>query len=344
MAKKIKFPLMMKDDVQARNLDELKENFDLDKAIGYFLDGKLLTWLEARYYDTEAEAVRNLNKDDADVHRRLCKIFGVEYHAGEVPEIDMEAVEERNRRLTELKQYTSDAKILEKIDHVAFDQEEMADLLDDGVNEIYLCNNSFTIPLRVENTRYIGVGKVEAVIRSTEEVDFAAKGIEFENVKFDAEYENFAKNFKEGKEAEKRKEYRIAMEWYRKGAKAGDKKCMNNIGVLFYYGYGVEQNYHEALTWFRKAADLGIAQAMSNIGVFYKHGYGVEQNCHEALNWFRKAADLGNAMAMFNIGVCFEQGYGVGLSYQEALKWYKKALDAGFAEAQNHIDRISRLI
>lgn len=74
----------------------------MDKVIGYFLDGKLLSWLEARYYDTEADAVRALDKDDANVHRRLCEIFGVEYHAEEAPKIDVEAVEERNRRLSDL--------------------------------------------------------------------------------------------------------------------------------------------------------------------------------------------------------------------------------------------------
>ena len=189
MAKKIKFPLMMKDDVQARNLDELKENFDLDKAIGYFLDGKLLTWLEARYYDTEAEAVRNLNKDDADVHRRLCKIFGVEYHAGEAPEIDVEAVAERNRRLSELRQYTSDSAILKKVDQVAFNQEDFADLIDENITEIYLCNNLFVIPSNARNKHYIGIRKAEALIRSKGLVDLNELGITFENVKFDIEYE-----------------------------------------------------------------------------------------------------------------------------------------------------------
>ncbi len=189
MAKKIKFPLQMKNDAQVRDLDELREHFDLDKAIGYFLDGKLLSWLEARYYDTEADAVRALNKDDADVHRRLCEIFGVEYHAEEAPKIDVEAVEERNRRLGELKQYTSDPAVLEKVDQVAFNQEDLADLIDEGYSDIYLCNNSFVIPLRVRNKHYIGIGKAEAVIRSQECVDFDELGIRFENVKFDEAYE-----------------------------------------------------------------------------------------------------------------------------------------------------------
>ena len=46
--KKIKFALEMKDGIQVRNLEDLRDNFDLEKTVGYFLDGKLITWLNDR--------------------------------------------------------------------------------------------------------------------------------------------------------------------------------------------------------------------------------------------------------------------------------------------------------
>ena len=42
MAKKIKFPLEMRDGVQVRDIEELREYFDIEKALGYLLDGKLV--------------------------------------------------------------------------------------------------------------------------------------------------------------------------------------------------------------------------------------------------------------------------------------------------------------
>ncbi len=42
MAKKIKFALEM-NGVKIRTMEELQENFDLDTAVQYLLDGKLLT-------------------------------------------------------------------------------------------------------------------------------------------------------------------------------------------------------------------------------------------------------------------------------------------------------------
>lgn len=53
-AKKIKFPLKLKDDFPARNLEELKQHFELNKVVGYFLDGKLLMWLDTRSCEQEA--------------------------------------------------------------------------------------------------------------------------------------------------------------------------------------------------------------------------------------------------------------------------------------------------
>ena len=50
----VKFPLEMKDGVQVRNISELKENFDVEKVVGYFFDGKLKKWLDARWYEDES--------------------------------------------------------------------------------------------------------------------------------------------------------------------------------------------------------------------------------------------------------------------------------------------------
>ena len=75
----VKFPLKMKDDVQVRNIAELKENFDIEKVVGYFLDGKLQKRLDDRWYEDESEEVSKLDSNDSDLARKLSEIFGVEY-------------------------------------------------------------------------------------------------------------------------------------------------------------------------------------------------------------------------------------------------------------------------
>ena len=73
MAKKIKFALKMKDGAEARSLQELQENFDLNLATAYFLDGRLESWLEDRYYDEQLEQVRELEKEDPPASSPVCR-------------------------------------------------------------------------------------------------------------------------------------------------------------------------------------------------------------------------------------------------------------------------------
>ena len=144
-----------------------------------------MTWLQSRYYDEEADKVAALDKGDTQIHKKLCVIFGVESEE----EVDPEEIARRQKRLNLLKQYTDDKEILERVDLVAFDQEDLGDLLDEDRTLIYLCANRFTIPLRETDKTYVGIGKAIAVIRSKELVDFDKLNIKFKGVHFDDDYQ-----------------------------------------------------------------------------------------------------------------------------------------------------------
>lgn len=60
--KKLKLPLEMANGQQVRSLQELRDNWDLEKVLGYYLNGRLLTWLNDRYYVEEAEQLQKLEK------------------------------------------------------------------------------------------------------------------------------------------------------------------------------------------------------------------------------------------------------------------------------------------
>ena len=188
MVRKEKFALIMADGAEVRNIDDLKAHFDIGSVVRDFSNGKLLTWLEDRYYDDEAEEIKNISPDDYNLDQKLCEIFGVE---------TPEEVKRRAERLERLKNYTNDEKILAKSDKVAFDQEDLADLLDADTDEIYLCDNRFVIPLRVKNKVYIGVKDAVAVIRSKNPVNFDEFGIKLQNVAFDDNYQKIVVPFKE---------------------------------------------------------------------------------------------------------------------------------------------------
>lgn len=184
--KKIRFPLEMDNGAEARTLDELRGHFSMEKVVLYYSDGKLLKWLRNNYLDEEAEAISELDPKDPELNRKLCGIFDVEYN--ESAKVDIEKLTANKQRLSRLKEYTADEKFADVIDRVAFDQNELEELLNNGAGEVYLCGSWFRIPLDRENVCYIGINQPIAEINSAEMVDFKAKNISFENLKFNREY------------------------------------------------------------------------------------------------------------------------------------------------------------
>ncbi len=141
---KVKIPLEMSEGVYVRTLEELKQNFDVKKVMSYFLDGRLKTWLEDRYYDDEAEKIGILNSNDEDLVQKLCEVFEQDFS----PENDINVgqIQIENERVEKLKQYTDDEEIIKNVNSVAFNQEELEELYIEGKEVIYLCDGIFKIP------------------------------------------------------------------------------------------------------------------------------------------------------------------------------------------------------
>ncbi len=181
MAKRVKFPLDMGNEIMVRDIDELKANYNAEKVTEYFLNGKLLIWLEDRYYDEEAAQVKSLAVSSGnDPAVGLGRIFGIEISG----EINVEMLKIRNERLAKLREITSDDEIISNVDLVAFDQEELSDLLDEKKQTIYLFGDKFRLPISVKNVRYIGVNSPTITISGNEEIDLEEIGITIEKCTF----------------------------------------------------------------------------------------------------------------------------------------------------------------
>ena len=343
MRKKIKLPLEMADGVKVRTLDELKDNWSLEKVVENYLNGRLATWLNDRYYTELAEQVDALDEvqDNTALQKELCKIFDVDFADEE--DIDVDAVNERNRKLDILRQHTADDTVLKNVDIVAFDQEELGDILDSGENVIYLFNNTFSIPLSVKNKKYIGIGKAECLIHSKDVVDFTKLGIEFENVVFDEKYrkieeeESPSKFYNEGCKYFEAKQYKEALECFKKAALKNHVDALFHVGKIYDLALGVEQDYRLAAEYYSKAVSFNSGKAANNLANMYRNGDGLEKDMKKAIELYKKGIDGGNYAAMANLGGMYRLGEGVEQNYEEAMKWYKKAADGGIAWSMNEI-------
>jgi TPR repeat protein len=117
-------------------------------------------------------------------------------------------------------------------------------------------------------------------------------------------------------------------------AVAGDAVAQYNLGVMYYEGQGMEQDFKDAAKWFRKASEQGNPGAQINLGLMYLRGKGIMEDDKEAAKWFRKAAEQGIADAQLYLGLMYGSGEGVPEDLKEAAEWFRKAAEQGNADAQ----------
>jgi TPR repeat protein len=119
--------------------------------------------------------------------------------------------------------------------------------------------------------------------------------------------------------------YQTALRFARPLADEGDARAQSLLGLLYYRGQGVEQDFAAAGTWFRKAADQDDAPAQFYLGVMFSKGEGVPQDKAQATKWFHSAADLGDAQAQYNLGLSYTNGDGDEPDNVRAHMWFNLA-------------------
>jgi TPR repeat protein len=100
--------------------------------------------------------------------------------------------------------------------------------------------------------------------------------------------------YEDGIAAYNRGSFDTAVKLWTPLAEQGDADAQNAIGVMYYFGQSVSQDYAEAAKWYRRAAEQGLAFAQGNLGAMYAKGYGVPQNFVLAYMWLDLAAADGN--------------------------------------------------
>jgi len=94
-----------------------------------------------------------------------------------------------------------------------------------------------------------------------------------------------------------------AVKWYLRASIDHNPRANYNLGYLYHYGLGVEQDYRYARRWYLQPAERGNLIAQSNIAFFYQRGLGVEKDYKKALKWYTKAAEQGDYSAQVNVGI-----------------------------------------
>lgn len=79
---------------------------------------------------------------------------------------------------------------------------------------------------------------------------------------------------------------------------------MNQLGTIF---YNEIKDFKQAAEWFSKAADRGCIKALNNLGLCYELGHGVDVNMDKAYQLYLESSNKGYTPATFNLGYLFYQ-------------------------------------
>jgi TPR repeat protein len=101
----------------------------------------------------------------------------------------------------------------------------------------------------------------------------------------------------------KKRQYDKALAWYILAAMENNSTAYNSIGLLYYNGYGVPQNYLCALKWYLKAAEQREYETNpTDIGKLFEYGYDVPLDKYKALEWCRHGGDFSHLERLNNQG------------------------------------------
>jgi hypothetical protein len=102
-------------------------------------------------------------------------------------------------------------------------------------------------------------------------------------------------DFAAGLKAYEDHDYAAALKEWRPIAEEGDAAAQFNVGLMYYDGKGVAQNFDEARRWFQRSADQGYEKAQLNLGAMYGSGKGLRKpDFVQAYKWLSLCAAGGD--------------------------------------------------
>ncbi len=150
--------------------------------------------------------------------------------------------------------------------------------------------------------------------------------------------------------AEKNNDYVNAVKWYEIGDSLDDLHSTYKLGIHYYKGLGVKQDFQLSFSFFKKSADKGHSDSQFYIGKFYHIGNGAyfgspaSKSFFEALKWYELSSAQNNHKAQNNMGILYYVGdgdysfRGFKADVKKSLDWFKIAIDNGSESAKKNAE------
>jgi uncharacterized protein len=118
-------------------------------------------------------------------------------------------------------------------------------------------------------------------------------------------------------------------------------EALNNVGICYQTGQGVEKDIAKAHAFFAASAHHQYSIGQYNLGLCYLYGWGPDSSSKQdfkmAVQCFREAAEQGCAYAQNNLALCLENGIGTLVDLNESIRWYRLSVQQGDAVAHTNL-------
>ena len=120
-----------------------------------------------------------------------------------------------------------------------------------------------------------------------------------------------------------------AIKYFKMAAEKSNPIGQAGMGIVYFYGSGVDKDYAKALKYFQLSADQGYVEGHFLLGILYYYGYGVKKDYKMAVKYFNLAAQLGHVLGYYNLAQMHATGTGVLRSCTTATELYKNVAERG---------------
>ena len=120
------------------------------------------------------------------------------------------------------------------------------------------------------------------------------------------------------------------MSYVKKGCEAGDSKGCVELGVLYYDGKVIKQDFNKAKKIFQDTCAEKIGFGCYKLGMMYDKGDGFDVDAKKALSLFREGCDYLDGSSCGRIGHRYlKGGGGVMKSSKEAVRYFEMGCEHG---------------
>jgi TPR repeat protein len=139
------------------------------------------------------------------------------------------------------------------------------------------------------------------------------------------------------RKAERNDDYVTANKWYEVAIRENHHGALNNLGVNYVKGKGVEKDEAKGIELYVRAASHGSSYAQQTLGNRYVNGRGVTTDIDKGINYYQQSVAQNHAKAAYELAEIYRKGKVVSKDFKKAYENYLIAANRGHVKATSWI-------